>query len=174
MKQILASILFCVLIFFCSFAYGQSDTEVIWKWMDGSGKTHFTDNFNSIPSAYRGTAIQGSFSPDNVPGNTSGGSATPTPVVKSRITNELEFFDEKYFEKDNNLVVAAKVRNGFANPISNVKIKVTFFDKDDNFIRSETTYIQPILLQPGQEGLFKIEIPFFPNISYYKRVPIME
>ena len=155
-------------------AFGQSDSDVIWKWMDGSGKIHYTDNFNSIPSAYRGTAVQGMFTSDDKGSSTMKTPTTPTPAVKSRITNELEFFDEKYFEQDSNLVVAAKVRNGFANPISNVKVKVTFYDKNDNFIRSEITYIQPIMLQPGQEGLFNITIPFFPNISYYKRIPILE
>ena len=148
--------------------------EVIWKWVDDSGKVHYTSNFNAIPQTFRGQAIQGRFLPEKrlVPGNGKPSRNNTNP--KKKVTNKLEVFEEKYFEAEEMLVVQGKVRNGFAQPMSNIQIKVTFFDKQDKFIKTETSFIEPILLQPGQQGQFKILTPFTPDIASYKREIIIK
>ena len=149
-----------------------AQTNVIWKWVDGAGKEHFTGNFNSIPESYRNSAVQGQFMPDKPLRDNNKPPKNLNPKLK--VTNKLEVFEEKYFENDEMLVVQGKVRNGFAQSISNIKIKVTFLDKDDSFIKAETSFIDPIVLQPGQEGQFKIQTPFTPEISSYKREIIIK
>jgi hypothetical protein len=155
-------------------AFAQAKRVILWRWVDEAGKIHFTGNFNAIPSTYRNRAAQGVFLPDKplVSGNP-GTHVTKKPD-RPKVTNKLEIFEEKYFEKDDNLVVTGRVRNGFAQPISNVKIKVTFLDEEDNFLRTESTFITPILIRPGDEGTFQIEVPFTQDIAGYRRDIEME
>ena len=140
---------------------------IIWQWIDEAGKVHYTDNFNAIPQSYRARAVQGVFLPDKKfrPG---GNNTSRPPGKRPKPTNKLEMFGEKYFEKDGILILEGKVRNGFAQPISNIKVKATFYDAKDAFVKEETTFLEPIQLKAGEEGKFAIEIPFSPDISSYK------
>lgn len=175
MKHPVCLILFVAIMLAPIGAFAQAGkTVIIWQWVDGAGKVHFTNNFNAIPEAYRSKAIQGRFIADRPYVPNTGKGTNPGKTNNTKVTNKLEIYDEQYLEKDDMLVVKGKVRNGFAQSVSNVKMKVTFFDANDNFIREEIIFIEPIQLQPGEEGQYKVEIPFTPDIASYQRVPIME
>ena len=165
-KLIFAIVLIC---FILAQSYVQAESVILWQWADGAGKVHFTSNFNSIPEAYRSKAVQGKFVPDKPLKPTNSGKNNTANAKNSKVTNKLEVYEEKYYEKEDMLVVEGKVRNGFSQPMSNIKIKVTFYDKDDNFMKSETTFVDPLLLQPGDEGHFKIQTPITPDIASYER-----
>lgn len=168
MKQLTSAIFLVVFLLLSMSAYGQAKTIIIWKWIDGSGKSHYTDNFNSIPAAYKNSAVQGTFAPEKPLTSNSNPNNGRNGKTKPKYSNKLEIFDTLYYESDDMLVVTGKVRNGFAQPISNIKIKITFLDKQDNLLRSETSFIEPIQLQSGEQGKFKIEIPPNQDIEYYK------
>ena len=140
------------------------DPVILWQWTDGAGKLHYTDNFNSIPQAYRPTAHQGKFIFDSNGAKTNNGKNSD---AGKQFTNKLERYVEKYYEKEGILIVEGKLRNGYSRPVGNIKIKVVFYDDKKNFVRAETTFVEPILLQAGEEGQYKIEIPYTPQISAY-------
>lgn len=168
MKQVISVIFLAIFWLMAMFAYGQSKTIIIWKWIDGTGKAHYTDNFNSIPTTYKNSAVQGTFMPEKPLTPSKNSKNGTNGKTKPKYSNKLEVFDTIYYESNDMLVVTGKVRNGFAQPISNIKIKITFFDKQDALIRSETSFIEPIQLQSGEQGRFKIEIPPNQDIEFYK------
>lgn len=146
---------------------------IIWKWVDETGKINFTSNFNSIPERFRTKAMQGKFTPDSTPSPGKGTNKDPNNN-HPKPTNKLEIFDEKYSEKDDILIISGNVKNGFAQPISNIKVKVTFSDENEAFIKVETTFVQPIQLQPNEKGQYKIEVPYTPDIGSYKTEIVWE
>jgi hypothetical protein len=155
----------CAILVFAPVALAKP--VVIWQWVDDAGKVQYTSNFNSIPEAYRVRVVQGVFIPEK-PAKPKNGNSTAKGNQRPKPTNKLETFGERYYEKDGILIVEGKVRNGFAQQISNIKAKVTFMDGDDRFVKVETTFVEPIQLQPSQEGRYKIETPFTPDIASYK------
>ena len=166
MKRFLA--LFALLLILGAAQVAFAKPIVVWLWVDDAGKRHFTDNFNAIPEEFRARAVQGVYIPEKKlqnPGEKNGANKNNN---RPKVTNNLDISEEQYFEQEGFLIIQAKVKNGYAQPVTNIKVKITFFDKQQNFIRSETTLLNPIQLQPGQEGRFKLEVPFTENINSYK------
>lgn len=155
-------------------AMAAGNPIIIWRWVDVSGKVHYTDNYNSIPDDHRASAVQGVFRPEKPITTNPGNNTNSNNPNKVKHTNTLNIYDAQFTQKGDLLVVSGRVVNGFARPQNNVKIKVTFYDSKDNFIRSEVTFVQPISLKSGEQGNFKVEIPFSENIRYYKIEPILE
>ena len=101
-----------------------AQTNVIWKWVDGAGKEHFTGNFNSIPESYRNSAVQGQFMPDKPLRDNNKPPKNLNPKLK--VTNKLEVFEEKYFEEKFRQIIK------FVGQISEVDISSEMLEKDES------------------------------------------
>ena len=52
--------------------------------------------------------------------------------------------------------------------VSQVKVKVSFYDEEDRFLFAETTLVDPIVLAPGQIGRYHLMVNYNPKIDTYK------
>ncbi len=136
-------------------AYAQS--VVIFQWTDDEGRQHYTNNFNQIPEPFRKTTVKGVFVPD----------ATSAPA-KPKCENEEPLVETNYYVKSGNLHVEGSLTNGFKRSISYVKLKVSFFDTQDRFVRAESTFIDPLELAPCGAGRFSVVTPQTDDVSYFK------
>ncbi|MCC6157833.1 MAG: DUF4124 domain-containing protein [Deltaproteobacteria bacterium] len=136
-------------------AWAQS--VVIFQWTDDEGRQHYTNNFNQIPEPFRKTTVKGVFVPD----------AASAPA-KPKCENEEPLVETNYYVKAGNLHVEGSLTNGFKRSISYVKLKVSFFDTQDRFVRAESTFIDPLELAPCGEGRFSVVTPQTDDVSYFK------
>ena len=60
--------------------------------------------------------------------------------------------------------VEGEVKNTGNQVLENVVIEINYLDSKEALIQSDTTYITPEILQPGELGKFSFTIP---NITYY-------
>jgi hypothetical protein len=134
-----------------------AESVVIFQWTDDEGRQHYTNNFNSIPGPFRKTTVKGVFTPD-----------PETQPSKPKCENTEPVVDTNYYVKSGTLHVDGTLTNGFAKSISYVKVKVSFFDPRDQFVRAESTFIDPLELAPCGQGRFSVVTPQTGNITYFK------
>lgn len=136
-------------------ASGQS---TLFRWVDEQGKVHYAENLNDIPERYRTSAVRGTFTPV-------ANSKQPTELKNS---GQLEILEDSYYLEEGFYHIKGKVRNGFSQPVSQAKVKVTFFDAEERFIMTESTLVDPIVIPPGKEGRFHLVVKVNPAIDSYK------
>lgn len=136
-------------------AYAQS--VVIFQWTDDEGRQHYTNNFNAIPVPFRRTTVKGVFVPD-----------AASAAAKPKCENEEPLVETNYSVKAGNLHVEGTMTNGFKRSISYVKLKVSFFDTQNRFVRAESTFIDPLELAPCGAGKFSVVTPQTDDVSYFK------
>ncbi|MCZ7586652.1 MAG: FxLYD domain-containing protein [Deltaproteobacteria bacterium] len=134
------------------------EAKVLFLWIDDQGKAHYTENFNAIPQPFRKTAVKGTFTPDKKAEPAKPKCENATPVASN--TN--------YYVKGGALHVEGEISNGFAGTVSYVRVKVNFFDAADQFVKAESTYVDPLELAPCQKGSFSIVSPFIESIANFK------
>ena len=146
----------------------QAGRTVLFRWFDAEGKVHYTDNFNAIPESARATAVQGLFveETDSVRPARNGHSAGASAARPG--TGKLDLLGETHAEEKGYLHIQGRVRNGFPYAINTVTVKVSFFDKGEAFLRAESTVVDPIELQPGEEGTYRLIVPSSPDVASYK------
>ncbi len=130
-------------------AFAQQRTVTLWRWVDELGRAHYTDNPEEIPARYRPTAVPGVFSPSGVHNP-----STPTPEAPR--SGRMELLEDSYYLEEGFLHVKGKVRNGFTQPVNQVKVKISFFDANNHFLMAETTLVNPLSLAAGQAGSFHL------------------
>jgi hypothetical protein len=138
---------------------------ILFRWLDGEGKVHYTDNFNAIPDRFRASAAQGVFVEGTAAPVPVGGPAAPPPKAAS---GKLDLLDVTHVHDGDALRVEGRVRNGFARTISAVRVKVSFLDRADAFLFAESTVVDPTDLPPGAEGTFRLVVRAAPEIASYK------
>lgn len=160
------------LLLIAAVALTDTGEVVLFRWVDTEGKTHYTDNFNSIPGEFKSDVVQGQFvvkgnniRPVKPPAPEDPNTPKPKPPAYS---NQLEIIEDNYFEENDYLHIRGKVKNGFPKAIRQIKVKVSFFDANDQFIRLESTYVDPIEIQPGEIGAFTLLLRAQDNINSYK------
>ncbi|MDP8222739.1 MAG: DUF4124 domain-containing protein [Candidatus Lernaella stagnicola] len=137
-------------------AQASAQKVVLYRWVDDAGVVHYTEGLESIPAAYRSIAVKGSFVPD-------AGS-----IVPAKASGRLEEVEETYTREGNFYHIKGKVRNGFSQEISQVKVKISFFDEEDRFLFAETTLVDPIVLAAGQIGQYHLMVNYNPKVDTYK------
>ena len=137
-----------------------ADSVVLFMWTDAEGSVHFTSNYNSIPKPFRKTSVKGIFLPDKGSEDNSQKPQCKNSDPESRETN--------YYVKDGNIYVVGSVANGYSQSISYVKVKVSFYDAKDQFIKTESTYVEPLELAQCQKGTFSVVTTHEPNIANFK------
>jgi hypothetical protein len=158
--------LLCGLAFLCGSALAQpAGRTILFRWFDAEGKVHYTDNFNSIPERSRATAVQGAFveEADAVypARGAHAGAAKP-------LSGKLDLLGETHSEENGYLHIEGRVRNGFGNAISSITAKVSFFDRSETFLRAESAVVDPMELQPGDEGTYRLVVRSAPDVASYK------
>ncbi|MBZ0271014.1 DUF3426 domain-containing protein [bacterium] len=145
---------------FAAAAFAQ-DPVVIFQWRDDEGRFHYTNNYNSVPAPFRKTVVKGTFVPDT----------RPEPARTRCEDAAPRVLETNYFVKSGALHVEGTLQNGFAQTISYVKVKVSFFDQNDAFIKAETTFLDPLELAPCAKGRFSLVTPHIPNVAVLKTEP---
>jgi hypothetical protein len=148
-------VLVFIILRVCAFS---EEPRVVFQWTDDFGKIHFTTNFNSIPPAFRNSAVKGVFSPDAKPRQLKPKCENETPAVT----------ETNYYLKSGTLHVEGKIVNGSFQSISHVMVKVNFYNSNDQFVKSESTYADPLEFAPCEKGYFSIVTPDPGNISSFK------
>ncbi len=134
------------------------DPVVVFMWTDDQGKRHFAENFNNIPQPFRKTAVKGVFLPDKM-----------SKPAKPKCSNaNAVFLDTKYFVKEGTLTVEGQIANGYTGTISYVRAKVSFLDAAGQFIKAESTYVNPLELAPCEKGTFTVVVPYLESIANFK------
>ena len=144
---------------------------ILFRWVDADGAAHYTDNFNAIPREFKAGAMQGRFVVDEGDVKPIGGKPVdekPTEPEAPRFSNRLEDLGRSFYQEDGLLRLQGKVRNGFSYPISYVKVTVNFLDENESFVRAESTYADPIELQPGGVGTYTLVVRYSPEIRRYQ------
>jgi len=139
----------------------QPQKVTLYRWVDELGKVHYTENLEDIPERYRASAVRGEFTPSQLT------PTTPTPTPPPRTTDRLELLNDSYYLEEGFVHIKGKVKNGFAQPVAQAKVKVTFFDAEERFLMTETTLVNPIVLPPGQTGNFHLIVKQNPAIDSY-------
>ncbi len=152
--------LICMMLLMAAMPATAADSTVIFMWTDAEGAVHFTTNYNSIPKPFRKTSVKGIFLPDKGPEDNSNKPKCKNSDPESQETN--------YYVKDGNIYVVGSVANGYSQSISYVKVKVSFFDANDQFIKAESTYVDPLELAQCQKGTFSVVTTHEPNIANFK------
>lgn len=132
-------------------AQAQRKKIPLWRWIDEIGRVHYTENLENIPERYRASAVQGEFTP--TPQQTPTPPPTPPPS-----TGQVELLEDSYYQEEGFVHIKGKVRNGYNQQVTQVKVKVTFYDANERFLMTETTLVNPLVLSPGQEGSFHLII----------------
>ena len=161
--------LLCGLAFLHLSAFGQTaGRTVLFRWFDAEGKVHYTDNFNSIPERSRATAVQGLFveETDSVHAARNGRGAGSSAAKAA--SGKLDLVNETHSEEHGYLRIEGRVRNGFDYAINTVTVKVSFFDRGETFLRAESTVVDPMELQPGEEGTYRVIVGSSPDVASYK------
>ncbi len=156
-----AVITFCLISFVFALpvaAWAQAGAQkvALYRWVDTQGAIHYSEKLASIPAQYRAAAIKGSFVPD------------AGAIVPAKATGRLEEVGETYTREDNFYHIKGKVRNGFAQEVSQVKVKISFYDEEDRFLFAETTLVDPLVLAAGQIGRYHLMVNYNPKIDTYK------
>ena len=134
------------------------DPVVGFMWTDDHGEPHFAENFNNIPQPFRKTAVKGVFLADK-----------KSKPVKPKCSNaNAVSLDTKYYVKTGTLHVEGQIANGYTGSISYVRAKVSFFDAADQFVKAETTFVNPLELAPCEKGAFSVVIPYLAGIANFK------
>ncbi|NLH49963.1 MAG: DUF4124 domain-containing protein [Myxococcales bacterium] len=136
-------------------------TSVLYRWVDEQGRVRYTDNLNEIPERFRNSAVKGSFVPTEA-------TTKPRGEEPAKPTGQVDLTEDNYYREDNFYHIVGKVRNGFSQPVTQVKVKVTFYDEEDRFLMVETTLVDPMVLSPGQDGKFHLMVKVNPKIDSYK------
>lgn len=136
-------------------------TTLLYRWIDEQGRARYSENLNEIPERFRSGALRGSFVPSEAV-------AKPRAEEQPKPTGQVDLQEDNYYREDNFYHIVGKVRNGFNQSVTQVKVKVTFYDEEDRFLMVETTLVDPMLLAPGQEGKFHLMVKVNPKIDSYK------
>jgi len=155
-----ACFLICVILLTAMIPVVAADSVVLFMWTDAEGKVHFTSNYNSIPKPFRKTSLKGMFLPDKDTANN-----TSKPKCKN---SDPESQETNYYVKDGNIYVVGSVANGYSQSISYVKVKISFFDAKDQFIKAESTYVEPLELGQCQKGKFSVVTTHESAITNFK------
>jgi hypothetical protein len=139
---------------------------ILFRWLDGEGKVHYTDNFNAIPDRFRASAVQGVFVEGTASPVPVGGAAS-SPAAKAG-SGKLDLIEVNHVTAGDTLRVEGRVRNGFSRVLDTVRVKVSFFDRADAFLFAESTVVDPTALPPGAEGTFRLVVRAAPEIASYK------
>jgi len=157
----LRSFVIAILAIFLQLSVAAAKEIVLFRWVDDEGKMHYTENYNSIPEKFRVAAIQGVFRfRDKDEKN--------DKIRGPKITNKMEILEDNYRQEGGFLKLTGRLRNGYATAARSINVKASFFDKNNNFLFSETTIANPLEVQPGQEASFVMEVQMQSGIDRYK------
>lgn len=165
LKQTAAIVITVVFILVSAgLALGQSDENKVklYRWVDSEGVVHYNEKITDIPEGYRAAATVGYFVPAK--GEKVGSDENP-----EKLTGRIEELSHNYYRGEDDFYhIKGRVRNGYSQTVSSITVKVTFYDEEDNYLFSETTIVNPIVLSPGQTGEFHLMVRVNPQIDTYK------
>jgi hypothetical protein len=129
---------------------------VLYRWVDAQGLAHYNEKLEDIPATFRAAAVKGTFAPES------------GAIAPEKTTGRMEEVDETYTREGNFYHIKGQVRNGFGQEVSQVKVKISFYDDEDRFLFAETTLVDPIVLAPGHIGRYHLMVNYNPKIDTYK------
>jgi hypothetical protein len=139
-------------------AAASRETIFLFQWKDNLGRIHYSNNLESIPEAFRKSAVRGSFVPDAKPRH-----------PKAKCDNALPTLaDSNLIARADMLRVEGRIANGSTQAISQVRVIVRFYDAQEQFVKSESAYADPLELLPCERGQFSIETPRSDDIDHFK------
>ena len=163
--------IFLVIIVLCAVAIAQQfQTSLIYRWQDGQGKFYYTDDYSTIPAQFRYTVVVGRFNLEGsvLPPQKGGAKDSQTSKPSDESEPSVVVLQDSYQVRDDYLYIEGQVKNLLDKTITEVKANIEFYSKYGQLLSTNSVYLVPSVLGPGEIGKFTVTAPAMPQFHYYK------
>jgi hypothetical protein len=91
-------------------------------------------------------------------------------VASVSLAADLIFTEGNTFSENGSFKVMGFVKNTSGYTMTDIRVTIKFYDKAGNFLRFETTTVDPPVLRPGEEASYRVAIPEDKQIASIKKI----